>query len=678
MKVRRQGVPNFHGHNARFNNAAGAIVSDLFGTEKTGPIGYLTSDKFIPKLKGRHAPPPQQETVLAEQFAPTGQNLRFDLAQLGEYERVIFSCLAWGDYSVYVLTGEMGSGKTTTAGYVMGVLRRPRAKPCGHCQQCSGPILVSIDFNEGFSSPDATKVMRIFKKTLFSRLKAELRQLFKKDNLVDRFLAHIQAPENLNSFSIFDDFAQASEDPSWLNLTEAGKSNALFSYISEEAEDVDEELRMLMLLVSFVKLAIRPDSACFVLLLDNIDVVSPEAQFELLMVILSLQGRAGIKILIPMRRSTFERLNNQAAYSFGIINHSGPRPADIVRARIDHFLRIWNEDPRIAALSYPHSEALRRRLHYLLVELDKRSGVIEKIFWLSGASLRQSLFMFERVLINSVIPFDKDPNYRDEALRAVLHGDSPDQEMLTSDRFVVNLLVDPATGQFSLICLRVLQFVAEFSESRSYRTARNLIAILSAINKEWNVRAVQKAVNHLLHTKRPLLWVDGKASYGTPAQMIECNDTIYMTESGDGYLSRLVFDLEYIQEATASVEWKKLDNLPESVFYFSLIERLSLARRCLRIIMKQDMTEANRLKKWIENNVDRPEVTLRLISNRMLLSLGDSVCGILRSSQNIDSKEELRNWLSMIIQGFNNEIALTGKENKDLDVLRRKMVQAIA
>jgi len=681
MKIKRLGIPNYHIYNASFNKSTSPLVGEIFGTQATGPIGYMPPGKITLLPRGCYAPMQQAGTVESEQVPPSAQLSRFNLAGLGEYERVVFSCLAWGEYSTYVLTGEMGSGKTTIANFVMDVLRLPRNNGCGQCAQCSGPILISIDFNKGFSASETPKITRIFKRLLYARLKAELRQHFQRDSLTDKFLEYIQRRENLNDFSVFDDFAQACEMPEWLDQTEETKANALFLYVYDHSEDLDEQLQLLMLLVAFVRSTTRPDRACFVLLLDNIDVVSPEAQFDLLLIVLNLQEFSRIKTLVPMRRSTFERFNNQAAYSFGIINHTGPRPIEIVKARIAHYLKVWQEDPAVRALEPQHGDALRRRLQYLASEADKKNSALDRIFWLSGASLRQSLFMFERVVNNSVIEFDKDPHNRDEVLRAVLHGDNPDEDISSSDRFTVNLFVDPSSEHFSLICLRILQFVYEFSEHPNYRNVRNLVATLAGINGDWNTKAVQRALNYLLHTKRPLLWVDGKSIYDTTAQMIDCNDRIYITEAGGSYLSKLAMDLQYFQEASVGLEWKIGDNLPESLSYTSLLERIALVRLCLRAVMKQDLEETIRFQKWLNARPDYPKVRLKLFSSRMLLSIGESVLNILASAQGhqgLEYQGELKTWLSMVIEGFNSELSITSQRNALLDKLRRRYVAVIS
>jgi hypothetical protein len=59
---------------------------------------------------------------------PSTKKSRFNTDDLEIYERMMFGCLAWGDYSTYVITGEMGSGKTSVAQCVREVLLRERSE----------------------------------------------------------------------------------------------------------------------------------------------------------------------------------------------------------------------------------------------------------------------------------------------------------------------------------------------------------------------------------------------------------------------------------------------------------------------------------------------------------------------------------------------------------------------
>src|SRR5207253_1818913 len=78
---------------------------------------------------------------------------RFDLSDLGDYERQLFSRLTLGKYKTLVLRGEMGSGKSSAIDHVIEALRRPRAKTCGVCSICH-PIIIKLNFNAGYRNDD--------------------------------------------------------------------------------------------------------------------------------------------------------------------------------------------------------------------------------------------------------------------------------------------------------------------------------------------------------------------------------------------------------------------------------------------------------------------------------------------------------------------------------------------
>jgi hypothetical protein len=49
-----------------------------------------------------------------------------------------------------------------------------------------------------------------------------------------------------------------------------------------------------------------------------------------------------------------------------------------------------------------------------------------------------------------------------------------------------------------------------------------------------------------------------------------------------------------------------------------------------------------------------------------------------QGNQKIGYLGEMKNWLSIVIDGFNNELQAIGKENQTLDILRRKYSKAIS
>lgn len=181
MRVLKDGVGEYGSDNERFNKAAGPIVGEIFQTQDAAPVGYIFARPSRPEPRD-WKPSSFVQLIRQPYSVPKKEKIRFDLSGLGEYERVIFSCIAWGDYPTYVLTGEMGSGKSTTTKLIRTVLERQRLETCGICEKCD-PVIITLDFNEGFRIKNTDALVRKFHKSLYNKLRSNLRKLFTENAL---------------------------------------------------------------------------------------------------------------------------------------------------------------------------------------------------------------------------------------------------------------------------------------------------------------------------------------------------------------------------------------------------------------------------------------------------------------------------------------------------------------
>lgn len=191
MRIKRHGLQVFSAHNAGYNGAAAPIVGDIFDTELRQPEQYVVSRPVQPRRPARlESKSESGDYVVVAYVPPKHQVGRFDTTGLGEYERVLLSCLAWGKYSTYVLVGEMGSGKTTTARFIEGVLQRPRAALCGNCAvTVCEPLILYIDFNSLIPGP----IVRRFRTKLRASFKSQLRYIFRTAPLLlTEFVAFVR------------------------------------------------------------------------------------------------------------------------------------------------------------------------------------------------------------------------------------------------------------------------------------------------------------------------------------------------------------------------------------------------------------------------------------------------------------------------------------------------------
>lgn len=668
MRILKQGVPTYGAHNEHFNKAAGPLVGEIFQTEDEGPIGYVTARAVREVPRDWH--PSKSVRLVKKAYAtPLDQSSRFDLTGLGEYERVVFSCLAWGEYATYVLAGEMGSGKSTTTKHIKKAIERPRGKTCGICKTCD-PVIIALDFNQGFRGKKSDDLVRRFQKALFNKLRQHLRKLFSRNPLVDSLLEEI-SNERDDSYAAFDAFAQQCEEDisQWNAKSMREKANALFTFVDAEAESEEERVELIMTLVRLTKHKLRADNACLVFFFDNIDSVLPQAQYEILVEILSYMKIAQAKALVVLRRSTFQRLQNQAAFSFGVIDHLGPKVREIIQKRLKFYLENWPSFKKVQVLERVHSGAVRQRLAYIMHQAGGKYGALQQISFLAGASVRLGLFLSERMVINAAVQFNEDPHYANDLTRSVLIGTADTPGIGADDPYVANIFIGPR-GTVSLLNLRILQLIAALENDISRRNVLTFLVLLRQIGN-WRADDVRKALNYLLSMRRPLIWVDGKAEYESVASMHDSDDFLHLTEAGYFYLHNLSRDIVFVEEAALDLAWPDRW-MPKSADYSVIVDRFRLLHGALRELLEQDLEQTMRFKSWIEKDNVEFSLPLVLITNRIIASIGGATLRILTASDNARTTEELRDWLSLINIGINHEKAVSMSVSKRLQQLSRE------
>ena len=669
MKIVKRNVPVHFQRNRSFNEEAGGLVEDIFQHRSVHESGYVSS---------RTASPVSSEmksvTSQSEHQASDEQLGRYDVRDMGEYERRVLSRLLVGKYGTVVLVGDMGSGKTSTIEYLMRTLRG-RSNVAG---SGNAPIIIKLNFNAGFRITDIKVILSEFRQQLYGQFRQELRHLFKESNLSNTFRNEIlngsAKVDQEQTYAAFDRFAQAHEDSvTWKKLTELQKANEIFSYIDECTKSGTQRLSVLMTLIRFTKECLRDDPGSFFLFFDNIDSVATEAQAAILAEILGYQEIAQVQALVTLRRSAFARFDPTGAFAFSVIDHLGPPIKEVITRRLKYYANQWAVLPEVNALNAAHRQAVKVRLNYLIHTKDDARGALNRALPICGASIRLGLLMCERLFINSAVPFDADPHYRDDLFRAVLVGKGESTEISPDDPCIANLLLNTATGEASLLNIRILQLTAEAEHDEANRTVQRVSKILAQIGR-WSGEEIRMAFNYLLYVRRPLIWVDGKTRYDNLTINRKDQDPLHLTEAGNFYLRHLILDLVYVQEAVLSVQWNR-GNIPAAVDYAKYVERFQVLRCLLAELANDDHEETHRLKQWV--SATNTSITPCLFTNRIIAGVGRSVLKILLprigNAREYDDemavKEELRNWHSMINIGLNHERSLFGTAPGNMEQL---------
>ena len=636
--------------NAKFNSLSLALVGNVFQNENDEPIGY------VPCRLAKDVPPERKVRsgageVLQESVSPPeGQSDPIAFGNLGPYESMIVSAMTWGRFSTYVLTGEMGSGKTATISQVVAALRRIHKEKCGKCER-SEPVLIHTDFNKNFRQRKLDDLLSKFRKQLYTAFRAHVRTIFMKHDLADKFWTGMSSDVRV----LFDRLSDRVPHEEWKTLSNLQRTRLILDYVDEETNKGEQPFDAMLELVRFVRLEVLPDNPCFVLVFDNVDSILPEFQYEILLEILAMQKTCQLKALVAMRWATFERLNDQGAYTFGVIPHVGPGAKEIIHRRIDYYIKnLPGGAP--GAPDDPH-HPVWRRLHYLHRTRDDEFGALKRVGPIAGASVRQALALMNRALRNDVIKFDIDPLNRNDMVRAFFT--TPDRDELTiRDSSVANIFVNSTNEKADLINVHILQLCAAVSVDSPLRKVNTLYALLKVLGP-WGPDEIRQAFNYLLLERRPLLWVDGKTKYDTSLELHNCDDVVHVTESGMYYSQKLITDVTYLQETLLSAFWP--DDAPKAVDYSDITQRFDVLKYCIGKIMEYDVEATKRFLKWLSIR-DLEDVTVRLISNDMLHGAGRATLGILKSGTEITGKqsdqvrrrEALKDWRELVIKGMKN------------------------
>jgi hypothetical protein len=671
---------DYSDRNRQYNQRIVSLVDDMLGTHLVYPE-YVPIKEFTSALPSAAQAHKEIHVVKGIQDPPAKSTAQFDRRGLDLYEQVVFTSLAWGNYGLYCLVGEMGSGKTALTTQLKEVLERRRPVECGRCSACI-PIVIRLDFNEGFADAATDTILARFERRLYAQLKAQLSDRFRNDFNVDAFVVFARKREAFTSLADFHDFAETcQDDEKWRKATNKQRADQLFAHIKSH-EDLGYQLELLMRLLGYARSQLLPEPACIVMIYDNLDKIKYEAQMEILYAVMSYQHMANVRALVPLRRTSFEKLASQRVYSFGAINHTGPSPLEIIRRRLDHYSKNFDTDRLTSSLDPSTAAALRRRVNYVLSIVSHNTGyVVDTLRSIPGDSVRLGLFMMVRAFVNNTLPYDTETSSTTDVVRAALVGDNEDGHIAFNDDVVANIFHDGHTGAPSLLCVRILSLLKAFQDASSKRTLGNLIAILREVGG-WSVRDVLLALNYLMNTKRPLVWADGRTQFGLALEKkgeIPSKEILFLSSAGELYLRVLASQLAYFQECVICLEWRS-ENVPSSFDASNIDSRMSMVRACFVEIQAMDIKQCKRFVQYKERNAWQL-LPLVVFSNRMLYGLATAALRIFRKHHENSGliADEWRSWHDQILQSINTEAELAGgKRNDQLTALEASFRSALS
>lgn len=653
-----------------YNATVKTIIEDVAQTQKLEDGVYVPAQLRAAKLFVRPFGAGGEIAKIAQPTSPPPKQVdRFDLAELGSYERTVFSALAWYRYDTYVIGGELGTGKTTTARHVLSFINKHKEPKCGDtCGLCRHPIQISVNFNAGYHQNDADKLKFELCSDLYDQLRKELRHLFLRERLAAHFLEHIRRGDVDHHFASFDRWVERLEKEDGALLASPGDAGArmereiqlqdrLFRFVDDDSTDSEQRTKKLLAMCRFIKLRVRPDGACFVLFFDNIDSVPPECQGILLQLLLSYQEISGAKCLVALRPSTFGTVKSARAYSFGLIEHAGPGVLAVIQARLQRLIESWSDNEAVQAIQRSEfKEAFRARAQYALDNCHT-DGALQVIEWLAGENTRLALRLLPQAFATQVLPYDEAPRHKYDCMRALLVGSSEQLQVDRNDQHVANLFCDSLSGELSTINWRILQICLALKEHSEERNVGTVAELLKASRPDLSIRNLIGALNYLLDLRRPLIWADGVSSIDVEDELPE-NLVISVTSAGESYLRELARELVYIQECFTAVKWPE-GAVPERVDFKLLSERLRLVRKGLVQLVRMDDAELKALIAAQGSHQLIPGVRLKFFSNRVVHRAAESALRLIESNREAygggELFDELLDWQNLLVDGFNRE-----------------------
>jgi hypothetical protein len=560
-----------------------------------------------------------------------------------QYENWVTNLLLYGNFGPYILSGGMGTGKSSISKTIMDRLRQHFHDSPGHCF-----MEAKFDFNGNLGSNG--EIVTIFKERLFSMLQAQLHRYLESNfHTLENFLRDANSKENSNDFAEFYDYySQALADPSWSNKSQSTRIYELLHYISKKRSPLD-------LLISYIKYLRNhyPRDVFFVLLIDNIDRCDQKEQFDIIQTIFPIVYAAKIKCLIPLRRATYKRNQKKlqdsnktkASYSYGLIGHTSISPVAKVQRRIAYTLENFDNMEIFRGIKKEYLDALKGRLKHILNLVEDESTLLSKFLSaLCGKSIRLCLSLIERLVINNVIDFQSEFQYLDLSMKALMVRANTDNRFDNqSDVGVINVFVgNQNRNELSLIPFFVLQLVYENRQNVEKRQIRSILKECLSLNSRWKKSEILDALNCLMDVNRPLIWSD-ETSFYNPDNILpeDLDDVLHITEIGSGYYDYLLkHTTQYYQECFLSVKWIH-NYAPKRFDSKSFTQRFSVMRDCV----KEIFTEETEIR--IKNYIPPSKIVFQTILSSLVAIINSD---IERYKSRLDIMQEIQNWDSLGVQ----------------------------
>jgi Cdc6-like AAA superfamily ATPase len=584
-------MPYYPNENREYIASIKALVGMIFAGYDVGEVKYIKSDSTnftnnrYKHLHAREQYASEIPEVCRDVIHPSpndegiSNSFMSNTEQLGPLEKGFINYLLTCKQRGIILTGALGGGKTTLIQFASHYLiTDKRHENCEFHSRCTkhSDIHIFFDFNKDLV--DDTKpnlVVENFYSAFLTQLMSKVRELFMDNEVIEKFIAYCDAPTNqAKYFSCIKNVVE--EHPLWssLPLPVNDKFRHIQTWIKKEqggnsVQCVSAYLEMLEIYRTLFYA--RKDQTCLMLIFDNIDVLSEEAQNKIIAVIAILNRQSQIKTIISSRLTTFHRIKAQHAFPFDIYENAGLDPVRLALRRMEHYLTNKKDSNGVYAairqhINATHLSAFDARMQFIYEQLTDRhyERLRKTLESLSGLGIRRGLRLCARLFDTySILWGDTSPK-ENALIRCLYSYDFPNGLMKSDDHFITNLFLDPTSHCQTLMPLRILNALEIANQKNDVISKQDLIVHINVFKKEQDdvlkgekekEKEIDNIIWNLRSPEKRLLFIAGGGE--TEHEWLSKLDAaLIITNAGQGYLSFICTNLQYIQNCFEIIDWK--------------------------------------------------------------------------------------------------------------------------
>lgn len=663
MKIKNKRQP---AENIAYNTAVNPLIQDVLPSRDLGLVGYIQSDSsnyeddchlIIDRemIAGKHL---ISKTVSNYSEYELESSEKSDQCILGPCETALKTALVDTKLSVWILTGAVGSGKSTISRFIFKHIEDNLKSAHNGIEEWMKPLHIQMDFVE-ISSSDKANLLTHFKRKLYAYLAAFLENVYSNRKSMDFLIGELEV-QNRDYSLLFPFRRRVVSSVNWNAHTDRDRACMLLNWIEDQTVTIDERIDYLSQMINALRYVYPNNDSWFLLLLDNIDQLPSSSQSEILTAILAFANSARVRILVPMRCTTFGILSTteqNVGLMCGHIEHAGIPPVKLVVERLKAFRSQSSEESSryyalVRDIDIVYRKHLQDRIDIVLEQLhNSESRLSRNLRALSGLSCRRGLILSQGLFVNIVVGYDKKIVSPDDLMRCVLIHENTEMKMISEDPEIANLFISKTDDRVSFICIRILQFIYSMNIDCHHRpTIAETIEYLKGFGK-WNTVDWVTSINYLLRMSTRLLWMEGRRKYSINEFKDSSHERIYLTQTGKLYLEVLLGDLVYLQEALLDVSWPVNSGMPYEVVFHTWSDRMSFLHKALRYLCKIDFEET---KAYHDSDTAKELPRSNdLLTTGVVVRLSKSVISIHMSEREKDrhsSKEDMRDWLDLLIR----------------------------